>query len=209
MRRLKQRGFTLIELMIVVSIIGVLALVGVPHFRGYALASRLDNAAPILAEIAAKMRMQMLETGEYCCGSNPSDEDNIVDELKVPLKEHGDFCFMIICQDAGLCQTVNGAGFIAPSDTGDATVEFEVWAVLREAASGDVASPDGNCKPATDKRPPSGWVRPSTASDAGRQGQVVVFRYPPPVNGVDAAAGAGGKKYVWDSGVSKTHASHP
>jgi len=89
----RERGFTLIELMIVVSIIDVLALIGVPHFRGYALDARLSGAEPLMAQIAAKMRSKMIETGQYCCAGDPVDEDNIISELGVPLDEEGDFCW--------------------------------------------------------------------------------------------------------------------
>ena len=67
----RQRGFTLIELMIVVSVIGVLAILGVPHFKAYVLEARLNDAQPYLVEIAAKMRIYRIENGQYCCEGNP------------------------------------------------------------------------------------------------------------------------------------------
>jgi len=210
MRRRRQRGFTLIELMIVVSIIGVLALVGVPHFRAYVLEARLNDAQPYLADIAAKMRMHFLETGTYCCAADPSVEANIVAELNVRPEETGDFCFAIVCRDAALCPTVTTANFIAPEEAGDATPEFEVWAVLRDSTGASISAPGATtCTPAPGKRPPTGWVKPSGSSDAGREGQAVALRYPPPENGPDAAAGVDSHIYVWDAGMSKTHALQP
>ncbi len=206
----RQSGFTLIELMVVVSVIGVLAILGVPHFRAYVLEARLNDAVPYLAEIAVKMRMRAIERGEYCCAADPTVEANIAAELGVRPAEVGDFCFMIVCKDATLCQTVSTESFISAAEVGDATPEFEVWAVLRESTGAAVAAPGaGTCTPDPAKRPPTGWAQPAASVDPGREGQAVVLRYPPPANGPDTATGTGGHRYVWDAGVSKTNALQP
>lgn len=209
MRLHAQRGFTLIELLAAVTIIGMLSVIGIPHFRAYMLEARLNDAQPLLVELAGKMRMRMIERGEYCCDGDIANENIISDETGADLTEAGDFCFMIVCRDAALCPTVSTADFIAPAEADDAPPQFEIWAVLREKSSGNVTSPSGFCQPASAKRPPTGWVRDSSSGEAGRQGQVVVLRYPPPANGIDAAAGADGHRFVWNAGLSKTHALQP
>ncbi|MGZ0190401.1 MAG: type IV pilin protein, partial [Alphaproteobacteria bacterium] len=108
----RQRGFTLIELMVVVTIVGILALIGVPQYRAYVLVARLEEAKPMLESISARMRMDFLETGEYCCQGSVRNEDVIIAELGVPLQETGDFCFMITCVDPDICSTVSHNGFI-------------------------------------------------------------------------------------------------
>lgn len=52
--------------------------------------------------------------------------------------EVGDFCFFIVCKDAALCSVVTTTNFIAADEAEDAGAEFEVWAILREADSGDI-----------------------------------------------------------------------
>lgn len=206
----RQSGFTLIELMVVVTVIGVLAILGVPHFRAYVLEARLNDAVPYLTEIAAKMRMRAIERGEYCCAADPTVEANIASELGVRPAEAGDFCFMIVCKEATLCQTVSSLGFISSTESGDAAPEFEVWAVLRDSTGASVSGPGAAaCTPDPAKRPPTGWAQPAASGAPGREGQAVVLRYPPPANGIDAVTGTDGHRYVWDAGISKTHALHP
>ena len=206
----RQRGFTLIELMVVVSIIGVLSILGVPHFRAYLLDTRLNDAVPYLTDIAARNRMHFLETGTYCCGGAGNAEETIANELRAPIDEVGDFCFMVVCRDQALCGTASATDFIAADEAEDAGAEFEVWAILRATTNGAVATQNGpSCSPHPNKRPPTGLAQPANSGKAGRHGQAVVLRYPAPVNGIDTITGVDSHRYDWNAGISKTNALHP
>jgi type IV pilus assembly protein PilA len=63
--RLKQKGFTLIELMIVVAIIGILAAVAIPAFMDYMKKSKKTEASLQLNKIAKNSKVYYNTNAEY------------------------------------------------------------------------------------------------------------------------------------------------
>src|SRR5471032_2661175 len=102
-RRLRQLGFTLIELMVVVTVIGILAAVAIPIYRGYVREAHLNEAKPYLLDIASKQRSFKVRNGVYCCSGGNMNETVLTNGLNVDLNSTGNFCFVVICRDAGLC----------------------------------------------------------------------------------------------------------
>ena len=211
MRRRSEDGFTLIELMATIVCMATLATIAVPRMSGYIRQTRLDSAKPYLAQIAARERMFKTENGSYCCTASGLNENTLVSNLGVVLADNGDFCFVFICQNSSICQSTSGPGFITSTTGPGATApDFEVWAILQDSVSGTDNGPGSTaCTPATNKVAGTGFVAASTSGSAGRGGQVVVLRYPPPTNGLGSVGAYHAVLMDWRDGFSISDAMSP
>ena len=71
--KMNQKGFTLIELMIVVAIIGILAAVAIPAFSKYQAKSKTSEASINLAAIATSEIAYQAEFDTFTdCGDSPA-----------------------------------------------------------------------------------------------------------------------------------------
>jgi type IV pilus assembly protein PilA len=60
-----QKGFTLIELMIVVAIIGILAAIAIPAYQDYTIRAQVSEGLTLASDIKASIAEYMAQTGSW------------------------------------------------------------------------------------------------------------------------------------------------
>ncbi len=96
------KGFTLIELMIVVAIIGIIASIAIPRYESYVLrGNRAGDALPALNELMQAQERYAAQNGTY---SADLTDLGYVEDLESP---DGNYNLdAVVCADAGIAECV-------------------------------------------------------------------------------------------------------
>lgn len=95
------RGFTLIELMVVVAIVAILAAVAIPSYADYVQRSRIISATSALSDVRVKMEQYYLDNRTYLAGGGACGID---------ATKSSSTSFAITCAAAANTYTVTATG---------------------------------------------------------------------------------------------------
>ena len=74
----KARGFTLIEVMIAVAIVGILVAIALPNYQNHLRKSRRAEAQAFMTQVAQKEQQYLLDARTYATGGTALADLNLV-----------------------------------------------------------------------------------------------------------------------------------
>jgi type IV pilus assembly protein PilA len=96
--RKQQKGFTLIELMIVVAIIGILAAIAIPAYQDYTIRAQVSEGMSLTSGVRTAVSEFLQTTGEW-------PTDNIQAGVTPPTSITGNYVQQVVVQESLITAT--------------------------------------------------------------------------------------------------------
>ena len=98
---MRQKGFTLIELMIVVAIIGILAAIALPQYNKYVARTQVAEAFALLGQVKQALTLYYQENGAFPAGNHRARHDALGIPRRNEFRNSSDYVHQIRVLGAG------------------------------------------------------------------------------------------------------------